>query len=183
MMDNMDNDQETGFWQQFFEQNAWILAQLFHSPLMFFQGKKYLGGKGIDDHGGQYADFLYQNEITENVAIVEIKTPVKPLVGKQYRQTYEISDELSGGINQLLKQKTELMRNYNTLYTQAAKGGAPFNANNIECILVIGNVGALPQEKQEVFDTYRNELRSVCVIGFDELLRRIDNLLSLFERA
>ena len=62
MASNLENDQEVEFWQRFFEQNAWVLAQLFHSPVMFFQGKKYLGGKGVDDHGGQYADFLYQNE-------------------------------------------------------------------------------------------------------------------------
>lgn len=180
MLDNMDNDQEVGFWQRFFEDNAWILAQLFHSPVMIFQGKKYLGGKGIDDHGGQYADFLYKNEITDNVSIIEIKTPVKPLLGREYRQTFSISEELGGGINQLLLQKTELMRNYSALYTNSARTGAPFNANNIECILVIGKVGDLPINQQEAFDTYRNELRSVRVIGFDELLKRVDSLLALF---
>ena len=98
MEDNMENDHEIEFWQRFFEENAWILAQLFHSPVMFYRGKKYLGGKGIDDHGGQYADFLYQNMITDNVAIVEIKTPVKPLIGRKYRQVFWLSEELSGGI-------------------------------------------------------------------------------------
>ena len=180
MLENIDNDQEVGFWQQFFESNAWILAQLFHAPVMFFQGKKYLGGKGIDDHGGQYADFIYKNEITDNVAIIEIKSPMKPLFGKPYRQSYSISEELSGGINQLLKQKTELMQNYSTLYASSAKKGTPFCANNIDCVLVIGKVGILQQDQQEAFDTYRNELRSIRIIGFDELLKRIDNLLSIF---
>lgn len=181
MLDNMENDQEAGFWQHFFEENAWILAQLFHSPVMFFQGKKYLGGKGIDDHGGQYADFLYRNAITDNVSIIEIKTPVKPLLGKAYRQTFNISEELGGGVNQLLLQKTELMRNYSALYTSSAKDGTPFNANSVECILVIGTVESLAADQQEAFETFRNELRSVRIIGFDELLKRIDNLLSLFE--
>ena len=183
MAENMQNDHEASFWQGFFEKNAWILAQLFHSPVMFFQGKKYLGGKGIDDHGGQYADFLYQNEITENVAIVEIKSPVKPLVGTNYRQTFAISEEVSGGINQILKQKTELIRSYTDLFMKAAKSGTPFNANNVECILVIGNVSTLLPDQQEVFDTYRNELRSVRIIGFDELLKRVENLLMLFEQS
>ena len=183
MEDNMENDHEIEFWQRFFEENAWILAQLFHSPVMFYRGKKYLGGKGIDDHGGQYADFLYQNMITDNVAIVEIKTPVKPLIGRKYRQVFGLSEELSGGINQLLKQKSELLNNYATLYASAAKGGFPFNANNVECVIVIGAVGALSQEEQEVFESYRNELRSVRVIGFDELLKRINNMLALFEQS
>ena len=101
----------------------------------------------------------------------------------QYRQTYGISNELSGGINQLLKQKAELLSNYSALYAKAAKSGVPFNANNIECILLIGNISSLTPEQQEVVDSYRNELRSVRVIGFDELLKRIDNLLRLFEQA
>lgn len=183
MEQNMQNDNEASFWQGFFESNAWILAQLFHSPVMFFKGKRYLGGKGIDDHGGQYADFVYQNQITENISIIEIKSPVKTLVGKEYRQTWSISEEVSGGINQILKQKSELLSNYATLYAKSAKSGAPFNANNIECVLIVGNVGELSPEQKEVFDTYRNELRSVRIIGFDELLKRIENLLKLFEQC
>lgn len=178
----MDNDQETAFWQGFFEQNAWILAQLFHAPVIFFKGKRYLGGKGIDDHGGQYADFLYQNEITENISIIEIKTPCKPLIGKEYRQVFSISEEVSGGVNQILKQKSELLRNYDSLFTRAAKAGTPFNSNNVECILIVGNVSKLTPEQKEVFDSYRNELRSIRIIGFDELLKRIENLLELFEK-
>ena len=181
MLENMDNDQEVDFWQRFFEENAWILAQLFHSPVMFFQGKKYLGGKGIDNHGGQLADFLFRNEITDNVSIIEIKSPVKLLLGKTYRQTFSISEELGGGVNQLLLQKTELLRNYTTLYERSTKKGVPFNANNVECILVIGKISSLDADQQEAFDTYRNELRSVRIIGFDELLKRVDNLLALFE--
>ncbi len=182
MLNNMDNDQETAFWQGFFEQNAWILAQLFHSPVIFFKGKRYLGGKGIDDHGGQYADFLFQNEITENISIIEIKTPCKSLIGKEYRQVFSVSEEVSGGVNQILKQKSELLRNYDSLFTRAAKAGIPFNSNNIECILIVGNVSKLTQEQKEVFDSYRNELRSIRIIGFDELLKRIENLLALFEK-
>ena len=41
-------------------------------------------------------------------------------------------------------------------------------------------VGAL---SQEVFESYRNELRSVRVIGFDELLKRINNMLALFDTS
>ena len=180
--DNMENEHEASFWQGFFEKNAWVLAQLFHAPVMIFEGKRYLGGKGLDDHGGQYADFLYQNEITDNISIVEIKAPTKSLIGKTYRQVFTISDEVSGGINQVLKQRSELLNNYNTLYTDAAKKGTPFNANNVECILIVGNVSNLSSEEKEVFDTYRNELRSISVIGFDELLRKIEILLELFEK-
>lgn len=181
MEENIQNDQETAFWQPFFEEHAWILSQLFHAPYILFNGRKYLGGKGIDDSGGQYADFVFQNELTSNIAIVEIKTPLKKLIGRQYRQTFSLSEELSGGINQLLKQRTELTKGYTNLFEKAVKSGEVFNADNIECILVIGTIGNMSNEEKEAFDVYRNDLRTVRIITFDELLTRVDNMLTLFE--
>ncbi|MBQ0040810.1 MAG: DUF4263 domain-containing protein [Clostridiales bacterium] len=180
---NLENDSERDYWQKFFEDNAWILAQLFHAPVMLFDGKKYLGGKSLDDNGGQYSDFIYKNSITNNVSIIEIKSPKKPLIGKPYRQVHTISDEVSGGVNQLIKQKETLLNNYSQLYMNADKNGEKFNANNIDCILVVGNVGLLEPDKREVFDSYRNELRSISIIGFDELLLKIDNMLNILEQA
>lgn len=179
MSQNMNNDGETEFWQKFFTQNAWILAQLFHAPVMFYQNQRYVGGKGMDNHGGQYSDLIYKNDITDNIAIIEIKSPVKPLFGGDYRQTFSLSDELSGGINQLLLQKQTLYRSYANLLAESEER---FEANNIECILVIGNVSSLNSKQRKAFDTFRNELRSVRVVGFDELLKRIENQLMLLEQ-
>lgn len=176
---NMNNDGEISFWQKFFTKNAWILAQLFHAPVMFYKNMRFVGGKGIDNHGGQYPDLVYKNDITDNIAIIEIKSPVKQLLGKDYRQTYSLSEELSGGVNQLLKQKQTLYRSYANLIAELDER---FEANNIECILLIGTLGSLPREQRRVFDTYRNELRSVKIVCFDELLRRIDNQLALLEQ-
>lgn len=75
-----------------------------------------------------------------------------------------------------------MLKSYNVFYVKASKAGYPFNVNNIECVLLIGNVSSLAAEEQEVFDTYRNELRSIRILGFDELLKRIENMLALFER-
>lgn len=180
MSQNMDNDGESNFWQIFFTKNAWILAQLFHAPVMFYKNQRYVGGKGMNDHGGQYTDLIYKNDITDNIAIIEIKSPVKSLLGRDYRQAYALSDELSGGVNQLLLQKQTLYRSYANLLAESEER---FEANNIECILVIGNVSALNSKQRKVFDTYRNELRSVRIVGFDELLQRIENQLALLEQA
>jgi hypothetical protein len=133
----------------------------------------------MDDHGGQYTDLVFKSDITDNIALVEIKSPVKSLLGKSYRQSYSISEELSGGINQLLRQKDTLYKNYTTLlYGSEEK----FHAINIESVLVVGNVSSLTANQQNTFDNFRNELRSIRVIGFDELLKRINNLLALFEK-
>jgi hypothetical protein len=178
MQGNMDNDQETAFWQPFFENNAWIISQLFHAPVMFFKGKRYVGGKGMDDHGGQYTDLIFKNDVTDNIALVEIKTPVKPIIDRQYRQSYTFKSELVGGINQLLLQKDTLAKEY---FFLLAKSETKYRANNIECILIYGNVGSLRPEEKDAFESYRNELRTVRIIGFDELLQKVNNLLALFE--
>jgi len=123
---------------------------------------------------------LKKNDITDNIAIIEIKSPMKPLLGREYRQTYTLSDELGGGVNQLLGQKQTLYRSYANLLAESEER---FEANNIECILVIGNVGALNPAQRKVFDTYRNELRSIRIVGFDELLQRVENQLELLEQA
>lgn len=178
----MENDKETAFWQPFFEDNAWILSQLFHAPVVFFAGKRYVGGKGLDDCGGSYTDFIYKNDITDNVAIIEIKSPCKPIIHSEYRQSYIFSAELVGGVNQLLFQKDSLTKNYKNLVTEADPEER-FQATNIESVLVYGNVGTLKKKEKEAFDCYRNELRSIHLIGFDELLRRICNLLDLLEKC
>lgn len=47
--------------------------------------------------------------------------------------------------------------------------------------MVYGNVSRLNKKEKEAFENYRNELRSIRLIGFDELLARVENLLKLFE--
>lgn len=176
MEDNLGNDKEAGFWQGFFENNAWILAQLFHAPVMFFKGKKYVGGKCLNNHGGQITDYIYKNDLTDNIAIIEIKSPVKEIIASEYRQTYTFSKELIGAVNQLLKQRDIFNNNYHTLNSQDENH---FRACNIEAILVYGKLEGLNNEQINAFERFRNELRSITIITFDELLKRTDNLISL----
>ena len=178
MQNNLNNDQEVAFWQPFFENNTWILSQLFHAPVMFFEGKRYVGGKGLDNHGGQITDFIYKNDITDNVALVEIKSPQKPIFDRQYRQSFRLSSELTGCVGQLLLQKDELIKSYSDLLR---KTDDFFRVNNINCFLVYGTINSLSKEEKDAFENFRNELRSIHIIGFDELLARVINLLKLFE--
>lgn len=178
MRDNMDNDDEVRFWQPFFEQNSWILSQLFHAPVMFFKGKRYVGGKGIEGRGGQNTDFVYKNDITDNVAIIEIKSPCKSLFDSKYRQAYKMSSEISGGIAQLLLQKDNLVKQYATLLMNSDEY---FRATNIESFLVCGTINNLSKDEKDAFENFRNELRSVHIIGFDELLKKVENLIKLLE--
>ena len=102
MEDNLENDSEE-FWQTtVFKENQWVLAQIFACPCTIFADKAYVGGKGISNRGGNLCDFIYQNKLSQNVALIEIKTPCTELIGGQYRGTYSFSYELSGAVNQVL---------------------------------------------------------------------------------
>ena len=61
-------------WQRFFEEQMWIFSQLLSVPVIMFKSRAYVGGKGFDFKGGKITDFLYQNALTKNLAIIEIKT-------------------------------------------------------------------------------------------------------------
>lgn len=85
MKDNLDNNSEE-FWQTtVFKENQWVLAQLFACPCTIFADKAYVGGKNINNGCGNLCDFIYQNSLSQNVALIEIKTPCTGIIGGQYR--------------------------------------------------------------------------------------------------
>ena len=181
---NLNNNDE-GFWQSFFTEHSWALSQMFCSPYMIFNGARYVGGKSIDNKNGKETDFIMQNEITKNISIVEIKTPETILMASTlYRQNvYHISEDLSGGINQLLSQKQELYENYATLRIKTIENcGTDFQALNIKSILLIGKISNLNSRQMKQFEIYRNELQSVEILTFDELLLKISNAIQLLSK-
>lgn len=83
----------------------------FACPCTIFADKAYVGGKGINNSGGNLCDFIYQNSLSQNVALIEIKTPCTELIGNQYRGTYSFSYDLSGAVNQVLNYRDKLTKN------------------------------------------------------------------------
>ena len=117
---NLDNSDEA-FWQRQFESNSWVLSQLFSAPFVLFKQQGYMGGKLIDNKGGKYVDYVYKNSLSDNIVLIEIKTPPTVLLGQCYRpdDVFSLSKELSGAINQLLIQRDTLYKNYSALQTNA----------------------------------------------------------------
>ena len=72
----------------------------------------YLGGKNINNNGGTIADFLFQNSITKNITVIEIKTPSEQLItDNKYREkVYNMNPNLINALNQLLIEKQTLNR-------------------------------------------------------------------------
>ena len=161
-------------WHKFFEEYHWIFSQLFSTPAIFYRSKAYVGGKGFDNTNGKIADFLYHNELTNNLAIIEIKTHLSKLLkSNRYRgsDVYPMSNDLSGGIAQVLDQKDNLQKEFNRL-----KKGEKVESYNPKCILVIGMIKSLTEEQQKSFELIRSNSKDVEIITFDELFQKIKGL-------
>lgn len=94
------------YWQQFPQTNQWILSQVFVSPFTVLTDQVYLEGKSISNRGGVVCDFAYKSNVTNNIAFIEIKTPVAKLLsqtscrhGGSTNAVYSLSTELAGAIS------------------------------------------------------------------------------------
>lgn len=174
----MGNERRGEKWQEFLTSNQWLLSLIFNVPVTFFHSKAYLGGKGLSNKGGKVIDFIYKNNLTENVALIEIKTPFTKLINQEYREDiYSMSEDLSGGVNQLLTYKQTLLSSYKSLYDVNA------NVFDPQCILIIGTMKQLSKDDGTLlsFELYRNSLRNITVLTFDELFYKLDHLIALLK--
>lgn len=177
------NNKSENFWQTLFKDNSWVLAQIFAYPMVIFQDKAYVGGKGIDNRGGNIVDFIYKNNLTENSALIEIKTPMTKLLSGQYRDNvYSVSNDLSGSINQILTYKEELQRNYSDLTRNSQH---PFQSFNPQCIIIIGclEIEQFTETQKRSFEIFRNDFKNVDILTFDELFNKIEQLVQLLGGA
>lgn len=168
------------YWQKFLAENSWVISQLVSYPVFVMNEKAYVGGKGMDNKGGKVVDFLIQNDLTKNAALLEIKTPQTPLLSKtEYREgVYPLSSELSGAIAQALSYRHRYLVEFQSL---AASDGRPVYAFNPKALVVAGNLGdqILSPEQIESFELHRQQLKDVEVVTFDELFHRAKRLVDL----
>lgn len=177
---NINNGKES-YWQAFFERNAWVISQVFCVPCALYESQAYAGGKSLGNKGGSLPDFLYQNRLTRNLAIVEIKTPLTPLLGEPYRSnSYSMSKELSGAVSQVLSYKQTLLNEFHARYVNSGGG---FEAFSPLCIAVLGSTRELSDRvKNGSFENFRGCLSGVVILTYDELLGKIDDLIDLFSK-
>ncbi len=107
---------DEGFWQTTLTDHSFVLEQVFSWPMTIVKGKAYVGGKSVLNEGGNIVDFLVKNYLTNNAALVEIKTPATRLLGRQYRDgIFNPSQELTGAVMQVLNYRFSLKREYYSL--------------------------------------------------------------------
>jgi len=180
--ENKNNDDEK-FWQNLFKENNFILSQVFACPFIFIDEQFFCGGKRGTNKGGVETDFIYQNKLTQNTAFIEIKTPITDLTNKSLylgksdndnNAIYCINSELTGGINELLNQRNRFIQKKDSLEEIERKH------ENFKCIFIGGMISSLTSGQLKSFELYRNSLRDVEIITYDELLERIKGILNIF---
>lgn len=171
---NRDNPREE-FWQGLLARNAWVFSQLTGSPVVLLQERAYIGGKDITNTGGGMVDFLLANSLTDNVALVEIKTPVAALCEAQYRTSgaHVVGKDVVGGLVQVLGYRNTFL----TAVRDLRKPTDTYEAYAPRCFLVVGTVDALDTEAaKRSFELFRTTQAGVEILAFDELRQRIQGV-------
>ena len=162
-------------WQTFFTDNPFVLRLAFGFPIVIFGGQVSVVGGKFSGIGGKISDFAVKAAASGNMTLLEIKTPGTNLLDtKNYRgEVHAPSRELVGAVNQILDQRYHLQKNIHALKDNAG-------AWDVETYAVQGLViaGRSPDDKvrRKSFELFRNGLRSVTIITFDELLHKLQDL-------
>lgn len=174
LQDELNKNETEEFWQNLFTKNPWILSQLFPYPMVCFKDKVNIGGS-LKEKGG-IADFLYKNNLTSNISIIEIKASNLPLMKQTvYREglkTYVPAEHVIGGVAQVSDYLDTLSKDTVRLDKEDL---VSFNAQGV---LIIGNISRLSKEQRKCFEIYRNNLKNILVVTYDELIARLELLVS-----
>lgn len=175
---NRDNDSEP-FWQDLLERQVFVLEQILSLPIVVIQARAYVGGTRMSGKGGNLADFLFANVVTNTVGLIEIKTPMTPLLGAKYRGTYNVSVELGGAVQQVLSYRQSLIVERDRLLVEHP-GLEVFHPR---CIVVIGHGAKQLKDptRKQAFELFRRELSDVEVITYDEMFARTRRLIQILE--
>ena len=132
-------------------------------------------GAGHSGKGDKFTDFLVKNSMTDNTAIVEIKTPQTKLLNQSaYRDgIYTPSSHLSGSINQSLDQKYQLEREFTNIKDISRL--PDIKSYSVHCCLIIGMMPS-EDDQRKSFELFRGNSKAVEIITFDELLKKLKNL-------
>jgi len=178
--DNADNSNEE-FWQKALTEHSFVLEQVFSWPTTIVKGKAYVGGKTVLNTGGNVVDFLVKNRLTDNAALVEIKTPATKLLSRRYRNSvYNVSEDLGGSVLQVLSYRFSLQGDFNSL-----KHGVSLEAFEPRCVVIIGATTELQndEDKRRTLELFRRHSIGVSIITFDELFEKTRWLVKVLEAA
>ncbi len=175
---NKSNDDEE-FWQITFNENAYVISQVFAVPVVFMQDRAYVGGMLVNRNEARFVDYLYSSESSQEAILVEIKTPNTKLLGAKYRGVHTPAAELSGAVVQVLDYRATLIRHVEQIIKGLGQNVSVFNPR---CVIIAGNgeQNIDSESKRRSFELFRSGLKDVEIITYDELFRKVEVLGSLF---
>lgn len=163
-------------WQKFFKKNLFALQQVFGMPTTLFGDEVTVGGRDFTGGGDKIVDFMFKNTLTDNIALVEIKRPEMHLLNpKEYRKgVYGPHKDLNEAITQALDQCFHLQSELPTLKNNARQ--YDLESYNIRCIVIAGRTPSNEEDKKKSLELFRNNLRSVTIVTYDEILESLKTL-------
>lgn len=171
-------------WQDFFEREQWVFGYgLDYRIMRHFDREMVVGGAGTDNQNKPTVDFLAT--FTDYTVLVEIKKPATPIFKRRAggrAGTWDFSSEFMSAVSQILEQKAEWLAfsqqgdHYNKDGTERLEA----RTRSPKAILVIGSRAEFDpvdgvreaRVKQDTFELFRRETRSIDIITFDELMDR-----------
>ena len=164
-------------WQNFFDANPLILSLAFGCPIIKVGAQASVGGRKLFGGGEKVTDFLMKNKMTNNAAVVEIKTPRAKLVKGEFRSgVFSPSGTLSESMVQALDQRYQFQRDIFGIKIKS--GNHDIESYAVQCCLVIGTMPEGEDEKKS-FELFRGNSKDVQIVTFDELLEKLVQLKDL----
>lgn len=183
--DNIGNSNEA-FWQDYFDENSWIIQQIFHFPLYYMKGQTYVGGKNTSNQGGVITDQLFRNGGNNSFAVVEIKPPTEVLIGGLYRGDedgaenvcYSMSGKLTGALVQMENQIRVATSEFRSMI------GNDFpELNQIDPlgVLLVGyKDSTMDNDKKRSFNLFRKTIGKNIIMTYDGLLDRLEIIKGVY---
>jgi len=171
-------------WQDFFEREQWVFGYgLDYRIMRHFDREVVVGGAGTDNQNKPTVDFL--TTFKDYTVLVEIKKPSTPIFKRRAggrAGTWDFSSDFTSAVSQILEQKAEWLafsqqgEHYNKEGTERLEA----RTRSPKAILVIGSRAEFDpghgirdaRVKQDTFELFRRETRSIDIITFDELADR-----------
>lgn len=166
------------FWQTLFNHRPELLKLVTQGRPFVLNSKCYVGGKAIDNCGGQVVDFLAQ--CSGDAILIEIKTPTAALMGREYRaNVHPPSPELAGAVAQALNYRLTLLNEMATLSMYSP--GLIARHPSIVVIIGDGSRAELSAGQRRSFELYRQCMKDILVVTYDELFTSLADLAVLLE--
>jgi hypothetical protein len=166
-------------WQRLLDENPFILSLVFAYPIVRLASQGSVGGWRLKG-GGKIADYVVKNQMTQAIALIELKTPGTPLLGREYRTgVFDVSPKLTGAVMQVLDQRLKLQKSLALIKEEeddAAVRSA--EAYGIDCIVIAGITPWGPKAVRGL-ELLRGGLKDARVFTFDEVLAKMKTLLAL----